>query len=262
MSKIIISEEELRQLVYDSTVKALNEGIKGKVIGSAIGNLATLAALGPGALALKGYHNFQNRDSMLDRMAAMSNDKSGKGTNGTNKDGQKKEEPKKDTYGKMEVYNDTNIPRYCQNFKHKDVLNGHIKSSADDTDKSMLYNLVNDVRKSEEERAKLIKKYLEDRDEQFKKTRTSSLEEGRIGTAIKAGAAALKLRRQMRGMGGQKNTLLNHNEKYNMIEREILPIVLNSLCTVLSIEKEDPMYQMIMSPATKKRMMKLIEKEI
>ena len=34
MSKIIISEEELRRVVYDSTVKVLNEGLKGKVIGS------------------------------------------------------------------------------------------------------------------------------------------------------------------------------------------------------------------------------------
>ena len=47
-----------------------------------------------------------------------------------------------------------------------------------------------------------------------------------------------------------------------MIEKEILPVVLNNLCTVLSIEKEDSMYQLITNPQTKEKMMKLIAKEI
>ena len=55
---------------------------------------------------------------------------------------------------------------------------------------------------------------------------------------------------------------MNRNAKIEMAEKEILPLVLTNLCGALSIEKEDPMYTLINSPETKKKIMKLIEKEI
>lgn len=262
MSKIVISESELEKIVYESTISVINEGKWGKVALKGLGNVATLAALGPGALALKGYYNMKNKNSMADMMFQKSANSNGLKNNEKAKE--PKEKLEKDTYGKHQVYNENNLPIYCNNFKYKNVIVGHGKSKDDESEDSQLAKFVKDVRKSEEERRDLIKKFLTDRDKSWGIIK-ESINEIPIKPAIKAGVAALKMRRRFKksGLGNnRKNTLLNYNEKYNMIEKEILPVVLNNLCAVLSIEKEDPMYQLITNPQTKEKMMKLIAKEI
>lgn len=260
MSKIVISESELEKIVYESTISVINEGKWGKVALKGLGNVATLAALGPGALALKGYYNMKKKDSMVDMM--LQKNANSNGLKNNEKAKEPKEKLEKDVYGKHQVYNENNLPVYCNNFKYKNVIIGHGKSKDDESEESQLAKYVKDVRKSEEERAELIKKFLTDRDKSWGIIK-ESINEIPIIPAIKAGVAALKMRRKLKKGGNlAKNTLLNYNEKYNMVEKEILPVVLNNLCAVLSIEKEDPMYQLITNPQTKEKMMKLIAKEI
>ena len=260
MSKIIISESELEKIVYESAISVLNEGKWGKLALKGLGNAAVLGALGPGALALKGYYNMRHNPD--NTMLGMLSNKNQTSSNNGEKKNEPKEKLQKDIYGKYDVYKDDNLPGYCETFKYKNVLLGHGKSKDDEKEDSELAKKVKDFRKSEEDRAKAVKAFLTDRDKQWGIIK-ESIDEIPIRPAIKAGVAALKLRRQLKkGNRQNKNTLLNYNEKYNMIEKEILPVVLNNLCTVLSIEKEDPMYQLITNPQTKEKMMKLIAKEI
>lgn len=261
MSKIYLTESELQKLIETCTIEVLNEG---KGLGRLLmkGAGYTLAG-GPALAALKAA------DALADgKRYKFGNDKPS--INKTNASDTENKQPvqKTDNYKTPEIYNDNNIPQYCESFKYKDVLKGHGKAEDDDK-KSTLYSIVSDYKISDEEKKERIQKMLDERDKVWgiiKKEEKKEVNESGFGSAVRTGANALKLGRQIRkikkSLPSSNTPLLDHNTKLDMIEKEILPVVLNSLCGVLSIEKEDPIFQLITGEPTKKKMMKIIDKEI
>lgn len=262
MSKIYLTESELQKLIETCTIEVLNEGKGlGKLIAKGVGY--TLAG-GPALAALKAADALANG-----KRYKFGSDKPS--VNKTNASDTENKQPvqKTDNYKTPEIYNDNNIPQYCESFKYKDVLKGHGKDVEDDDKKSMMYRIVSDYKISDEEKQKRLKEMLEKRDKVWgilKKEEKKDINEVSFGSAVRAGSNALKLGRQIRrikkSLPSSNTPLLDHNTKLDMIENEILPVVLNSLCGVLSIEKEDPLFQLITGNETKKKMMKIIDKEI
>ena len=263
MSKFTISENELNKLIYESTMEVLNEVKWGKLARKAAGNALALGLTGPAGLIYKGLYNVgHNKDTMMDAISEKEKgSKSGKDEKSVDKT------PKKDVYGKVLKYGDPGVsyPSYCES-EFQDTLKGHCVADEDGKKGCVLEKMMKNYVIGLDDRKKEIEKYLKKRDKVFGvssvSTTTAPVTEN-IGTAVRVGSAALKLRRQMKKLKKDSNTpVLDYNKKYNMIENEILPVVLKNLCSVLSIEKEDPMYQLITNPQTMKAMMKIIAKEI
>lgn len=262
MSKIYLTESELQKLIETCTIEVLNEGKGlGRLLAKGVGY--TLAG-GPALAALKAADALANG-----KRYKFGSDKPS--VNKTNASDTENKQPvqKTDSYKTPEIYDDNNIPTYCESFKYKDVLKGHGKAEDDDK-KSTLYSIVSDYKISDEEKKERIQKMLDERDKVWgiikKEEKKEEVNEAGLGTVARAGANALKLGRQIKkikkNMPSSNTPLLDHNAKLDMIENEILPVVLNSLCSVLSIEREDPLFQLITGNGTKKKMMKIIDKEI
>lgn len=251
MDKIYLTESELQSVVEESVKRVLNEGF-GKQLLKGIGY--TMAG-GPGLAALKVYKDLANGRSASSIMGL--NDKQGI----SNKNNASTTtEPKKTIYGEKLTYNKSNYPEYCRNFKYVNVLDGHLVGKKDNEKNSDIYNIVQNYKLSEEQRANKLKEYLEKRDKKcgFTPVQKQKVDEGLIGT-IKNGIRAARIGRQLKNT---TSSLMNRNAKLDMIEKEVLPLVLTNLCAAMSIEKEDPMFSLINSPSTKKKIIKMIEKEM
>ena len=294
MNKIIVTESQLKKMIYESVKENINEGQENEVLGALL-------------YAYKQQHGGQDARYLLGNTAAkihnmVSKDKktasdyvwgaNGKsiksGDKGTEKNGGNKE-----SYGKPEIDFNTGKPvKYTTSNNNitfiddsdKDVLIGHyvgVSDTVDNSTKNPLKaayesfktrssaNLGNQVKKS-------LNGWLTKRDAYFsdKNVLKEAIDEwpGRqllrrgaqwVGKKILGGKGIGSALGSIAGGAGEiSGNGLSGSMNAQKVEKELLPLILSSLCSSLSIEPEDPMYAMITSKDTRKKIMKNVERNL
>lgn len=293
MSKIIVTESELKNLISESVKDILNESQENESVGAALG-LGVAAGAGYGA-----YKNFIKGNPTRNLSKALV-----RGTNVFRKKENRVQDddyytkwswqlinkPQKDgdesvdqndikggekEFGKPEVdfstnkmvkYTDANnnLPfiddsdRKCLNGHYvgvddADENNGKLKAKYDKCKQKVSSNASNTP-------GKYLSVWLTQRDKYFESKKT--IEEGKLST-IRNGIMMARGLRKMNNKDKEGMSILNNRQvSLRVIENQILPEILNFLCVTLSIEKEDPMYTMITSKETRKKIMKNIERNL
>lgn len=338
MKKVVLTENELRQLIYQSANKILtNEGFGGALSGlwdmtsspvsSLLNGRATDTRRPMAHGAAKIYNAFQkdpnkklSANDFIWGEKGSKNGERGKKYNGKKDHKTAEHEIKQYGYGKPVIENNE-LAVYDENSASKisfigdtKVLVGHCIGEDDRFENSgglsKHYRTLANGNPKDINRG--MKTWLSNRDECFRATtkleKSSGVKEiefeegteleegigglirgasklakpllktgGRIaagGAVANAGAKMVKngkisqIQGAIRGNGKSnkgifRNLMRNSGElDMNKIENEVLPLVLQSLCASLSIEQEDPMYQLIMSKATKKNIIRRLEQSL
>lgn len=257
MAKIILTEKELKNLIYGSTKKTINEIFS---TGGNIGNFKLDYLWGADRYKYKpDDENKVNGEKSQNYVNKEVSDKQNYGVGfGT---------PTKKTYDDNNV-----VMLHFVNDNYRETIKGHYIAKEDfDKGKSPIYKAITTIesRTNLNDKKQALANWLTNRDKYFNKqgglcNLNENVNENplAVGRAIGRGIKTLNNARKMKRIGNALSSVTGNQTKTKEIETQTLPLILNALCSVLSIEKEDPMYAMITSKETRKQIMKIIERNL